>query len=163
MFNQFYEYLDASKTLYDHQSGFRFRLLHSVATALMASTNDWYLNVDGGKYTGLIFIDSKKAFHTVDHEILLKTLRMHGVTGLEHDWFTSYLDNRKPFCRVDDTSSDVKRINCGVPRGSCLGPLLFLIYVNDLPFPCKNLMSACMPMMRPFPFLQKALMTYKIT
>ena len=132
IFNQFYEYLDANKSLYEHQSG--FRLLHSVATALMASTNDWYLNIDKGKYTGLIFLDLKKAFNTVDHEILLKKLKMYGVTGLEHDWFTSYLDNRKQFCRVDGTSSDVRGINCGAPQGSCLGPLLFLIYINDLTF-----------------------------
>ena len=132
IFNQFYEYLDANKSLYEHQSG--FRLLHSVATALLASTNDWYLNIDKGKYTGLVFIDLKKAFDTVDHKILLQKMNMHGVTGLEHDWFTSYLENRKQFCRVDGTSSDVRRINCGVPQGSCLCPLLFLIYINDLPF-----------------------------
>ena len=99
----------------------------------MASTNDWYLNIGKGKYTGLIFIDLKKAFDTVDHEILLKKLKMYGVTSLEHDWFTSHLDNRKQFCGVDGTSSDVKGINCGAPQGSCLGPLLFLIYINDLP------------------------------
>ena len=161
IFNQCYEYLDANKSIYEHQSG--FRLLHSVATALMASTNDWYLNIDKGKYTGLIFIDLKKAFNTVDHEILLKKLKMYGVTGLEHDWFTSYLDNRKQFCKVGGTSSDVRGINCGVPQGSCLGPLLFLICINDCPFPCRNLMSACMLMTRPFPSLQKVLMTCKMT
>ena len=59
---------------------------------------------------------------------------MYGVTCLELDWFTSYLDNRKQCCRIDGTSWDVKRINCGVPQGSCLGPLVFLIYINDLPF-----------------------------
>ena len=136
IFNQCYEYLGANKSLYEHQSG--FRLLHSVATALMASTNDWYLNIDKRKYTGLIFIDLKKAFDTVDHEILLTKLKLYEVTGLEHDWFTSYLDNSKQFCRVDGTASDVKKINCGVPQGSCLGPLLFLIYINYLPFPCKK-------------------------
>ena len=65
IFNQFYEYLDANKSLYEHQSG--FRLLLSVATALLASTNDWYLNIGTGKYTGLIFIDLKKAFDTVHY------------------------------------------------------------------------------------------------
>ena len=117
---------------YEHQSG--FRLLHSATTALIASTNDWYLNTDKGKYTGLIFIDLKKAFDTVDHETPLDILKMYGVNGLEHDWFTSYLDNRKQFCRINGSSSDVEGINCGVPQGSCLGPLLFLIYINDLPF-----------------------------
>ena len=108
IFNQFYEYLDANKSLYEHQSGFRF--LYLVTTALMASTNDWYLNVDKGKYTGIIFIDLKRAFYTIDHEILLKKLKMYGVTGLEHDWFISNLDNRKQFCRIDGTSFDVKGI-----------------------------------------------------
>ena len=74
VFNQFYEYLDANKSLYEHQSG--FRLLHSVATALVYGTNDWYLTIDKGENIGLIFVDLKKAFGTVDHEILLKKLKI---------------------------------------------------------------------------------------
>ena len=59
---------------------------------------------------------------------------MYGVTGLEHDRLTSYFDKREQFFRLGGTSSDVKGINCGVPQGSCLGQLLFLISINDLPF-----------------------------
>ena len=107
--------------------------LHSVATAFITSTNDWYLNIDKGKYAGLIFVDLKKISDTVGHEILFKNLKIYSVTGLEHDWSTSYLENRGKFCRIGGTSSDVKRIICGGPQGSCLDPLLFLICINDLP------------------------------
>ena len=80
----------------------------------MASTNDWCMNMDKGKYTVLIFIELKKALDTVNHEILLKKMKMYGVTGLEHDWFTSYFDSSKQFCTVDGTSCNV---NSGVPQG----------------------------------------------
>ena len=83
IFNQLYMYLDANKLLYEHQSG--FRLLHSVTTAVLASTNDWYLKMDKRRYIGLIFIDLKKTFDTVDLAILLKKAKLYGVTGLKHD------------------------------------------------------------------------------
>ena len=83
IFSQLYMYLNTNKLLYEHQSG--FRLLHSVTTALLAIINDWYLNIDKGKYTGLIFIDLKKAFDTVDHAILLKELEKYRETGLAHE------------------------------------------------------------------------------
>ena len=89
------------------------------------------------KYAGLIFIALKTAFDTVNHDILLKKLEKYGITGIELDWFTSNLQERKQLCKVNSISSSINAISCGVPHGSCLGPLLFLVYINDLTF-CQD-------------------------
>ena len=81
---------------------------------------------------------SKKAFDTVDHEILCKKLAHYGVLGRELSWFKSYLANRRQYCRVNGVDSNMENIKVGVPHGSCLGPLLFLVYINDLPCIIKN-------------------------
>ena len=125
VYNQLYDYLDSNRLIYKHLSG--FRSLHSVVTCLIAGTNDRYLNIDRSKYTRLIIIHRKKAFDTANHDILLKKPEKYGISGLELDWFTSYLQERKQFCKVNSISSCITDISCGVPQGSCLGPLLFLI------------------------------------
>ena len=86
----------------------------------------------------MIFIDLKKAFDTVDRQILSNKMQFYGITGRAHKWFSSYLHNRKQYCEVNGTTSSVENIDIGVPQGSCLGPLLFLLYINDLPFALKR-------------------------
>ena len=125
VYNQLYYYLDKYKLLFSGQSG--FRALHSTVTCLLSGTNDWHINIERGKFTANIFIDLKKAVDAVDHAILIKKLFKYGIQGLELQLFESYLSNRHQFTKVNGTESKIGSIICGVPQGSCLGPLLFLI------------------------------------
>ena len=85
--------------LVDLQSGFRAK--HSTETTLLSSTNEWLCNMDKGLFTGVLFLDLKKAFDTVDHSILLAKLEKYGIQGCSLEWFKSYLEDRKQVCSIN--------------------------------------------------------------
>ena len=124
-----FRYLES--TIFKYQSGLRPK--HSTESSVLKSTNRWLLKVDQGNYNIAVFVDLKKAFDTVNHEILLNKLRYYGIDNTELKWFSSYLNDRKQYTVIDGAMSSESNINHGVPQGSCLGPLLFLVYINDLP------------------------------
>ena len=131
VYEQLYAYLEAHDILCQNQSGFRAN--HSTVTALLEATDSWAYNIDNGKINGVIFLDLKKAFDTVDHQILLSKLNYYGIHGKSFKWFQSYLENRTQKCSVNGSLSNSYTLKCGVPQGTILGPLLFLLYINDLP------------------------------
>ena len=149
MYKRTYNFLEITNQLYSSQYGFRTG--HSCEHAVSELLAEIIKSKEEGLYTAAMFLDLSKAFDTLEHEVLLKKLEKYGVRGIALDWYRDYLSNRKMRTKCTTAStgkieySTYKQVTYGTPQGSCLGPLIFILFTNDLHHQlhhCKSLLFA---------------------
>ena len=136
MYKRTYNFLETTGQLYCSQYGFRTG--HSCEHAVSELLAEIIKSKEEGLYTACMFLDLSKAFDTLEHEVVLRKLEKYGVRGIANNWYRDYLSNRKMRvkCTIASTGkteySDYKQVTYGTSQGSCLGPLIFIIFTNDL-------------------------------
>jgi hypothetical protein len=128
--NQLSQYIESNNILIPQQSGFRRN--HSCETSLSLVLKQWKELVDQNKVIISVFLDLKMAFETIDRQILLQKLLCYGITEIEYEWFKSYLNLRFQQTCFNGVLSALREVQLGVLHGSVIGPLLFILYMNDI-------------------------------
>ena len=129
--NRLFYFLEKFNILYKYQFGFipNKNTTHVISTLVIYAIN----SLENNEIPSSIFLDTSKEFDTIDHKIQLNKLYMYGIRGTTQNWFKNYLSERYQYVSINNCSSSLQKIKCGVPQGSILGPILFLLYINNLP------------------------------